>query len=403
MHSTATIPPARPELVSLRRALHRRAERSGAEGETAAFVAERLGELRPDALLTGLGGHGVAARFDGAPGAAQVLIRAELDALPIPETPGLPHGSLDPLTSHRCGHDGHMAMALAAARRLRDPDDQSPGPRGTLWVLFQPAEEIGTGARAVVADPRWAQIKPDVAIALHNLPGRPLGEVGVRAGPAHCASVGWSLHLRGRPAHAAEPERGLSPALALGTLLAALHGLADRLRASDGSTLVTVVAASLGDGAAPAFGVAPSDASLHATLRAATDEGLAELVAAAEEVAHRAAGPGLRIRTEQADHFAATVNDPRATELAQRAADALGLERHTPTAPHRWSEDFGVYALAAPQPRTVMIGLGAGTAHPALHSDEYDFPDDLLPIGAALLAECARRAWSSGLVGPHGR
>ena len=163
----------------------------------------------------------MAAEFTGQAPGPTVLLRCELDGLPIREISEHPYRSEIPGKGHLCGHDGHMVCLLGVARVLR----QRPA-RGRVILLFQPAEETGAGAQAVIEDPRWPELRPDVAFAYHNLPGRPLGEIGLRPGPGNCASRGMQVLLEGKSSHAAAPEDGLSPAAAMATLMTALPQLA---------------------------------------------------------------------------------------------------------------------------------------------------------------------------------
>ena len=159
------------ELAAFRRALHARPEISGEEIETAATIAAALKELSPSKIITGLGGHGVAAVFDSSVSGPTVLFRAELDALPIHEISDATWRSEIDGKGHLCGHDGHMTMLLALGRLL----SRQPVAKGRVVLMFQPAEEDGSGARAVVADPQFAEIAPDWAFAIHNEPGKPFG------------------------------------------------------------------------------------------------------------------------------------------------------------------------------------------------------------------------------------
>ncbi len=216
------------DLAGLRRRLHVLAERSGSEAATAAFVADRLAPARPTALLTGLGGHGVAAVFAAPGGAAgpTVVLRAELDALPIAESIELPHASRTPGCAHKCGHDGHMAVLLGVARDLA----ARPPARGRVVLLFQPAEETGEGAARVAADPRFRALAPDWLFALHNLPGYPEGRVLVRSGAFCAGSAGLTVTLAGATSHAAYPEQGRSPDKAMAELVLGLSLPAHPLR-----------------------------------------------------------------------------------------------------------------------------------------------------------------------------
>ena len=175
------------ELTSFRRELHRKPELSGEEAETAKTISGALTELAPDHLLSGLGGHGVAAVYDSGRDGPTVLFRAELDALPIKEASGAEWSSETSGKAHLCGHDGHMTMLLALARLLSRRRPQT----GRCVLMFQPAEEDGSGARAVVADPKFRNIRPDWAFAIHNEPALRLCRDQARAdklrlaGPCH--------------------------------------------------------------------------------------------------------------------------------------------------------------------------------------------------------------------------
>ncbi|MDB9809091.1 M20/M25/M40 family metallo-hydrolase, partial [Yoonia sp.] len=193
-------------LTRLRHDLHRQPEISGEEAQTAARIVQELTHAGADQIWQNLGGYGVAAEFRSAKPGPTVLIRCELDGLPIKEESTLPYRSEIDGKGHLCGHDGHMCMVMGVALGLAD----RPA-RGRVILLFQPAEETGFGAQAVIDDPRWPQIRPDYAFAYHNVPGRPLGEIGLRAGPANCASRGMQILLHGKSSHAAAPEDGVSP------------------------------------------------------------------------------------------------------------------------------------------------------------------------------------------------
>ncbi|WP_444461305.1 amidohydrolase [Rhodobacter capsulatus] len=365
-------------LTAFRQALHRAPEVSGAEAGTARAVVAELTQSRPDRLLTGLGGHGVAAIWEGAEPGPTVLIRCELDALPILETGTVAHRSDVPGKAHLCGHDGHMAIVAGVARGLAR---QKPR-RGRAVLLFQPAEEDGSGAAAVIADPAFAQIRPDLALSLHNYPGLALGHGVVRPGPANCASRGIRIRLTGRTAHAAQPETGLSPGPALAQLIARLPGLGKGGPVTDPAfSLVTVTHARLGE---PAFGIAPAEAELWATLRTQTDAGMAALVAATEAAVAEAA-EGLGTSLSYHDIFTACTNAPEAVAVLRAALAAEAIPEGDTEVPMRASEDFGRFGALAP---AAMLLLGAGEASPSLHNSDYDFPDSLIPIGAALFLRC---------------
>ncbi len=375
------------ELTRFRRGLHERPELSGEERETARTVAAALESLPAIRILRDLGGHGVAAVFEGADDGPTVLFRAELDALPIIELSDLPWRSRHPGKGHLCGHDGHMTMLLALGRLIA----RRPFARGRVVLMFQPAEEDGSGARAVVRDPAFGEIAPDWAFAIHNQPGRPFGQVGVRAGLINCASQGLEIRLTGKTAHAANPEDGTSPARAVGHLISALSDLGTGGALDDAFRLVTITHVRIGE---PSFGVSPGEALIHATLRTADDGAMTALAGQARTLAAEAAkGAGLEVAFAVRDDFAASVNDPDAARVAMGALDALGVAHSAAGLPMRASEDFGVFGWHA---KAAMLLLGSGERHAALHNPDYDFPDDLIPIGAAIFDRIARDLLGSG-------
>ena len=371
------------ELTAWRRALHRLPELSGEEAATAAQVAEMLRACGAGDVLTGLGGHGVAGIWDGAAEGPTVLLRCELDGLPIEETGAVAHRSEVAGKAHLCGHDGHMAVLAGVARWL----GRNRPAKGRAILLFQPAEEDGAGAARVIDDPRFAEIRPDVALALHNMPGLPLGHVALAEGAFNCASRGMKIALEGRTAHASAPETGVSPMLALAGLMPRLTALGRGGEVGDpGFSLVTVTHASLG---APAFGVAPGAAELWVTLRSQRDVGMAALVAAAEAaVAEVAQAEGLAWEVGYHDVFRACENHPEAVALLADAVEGEGVPVAPFPLPMRASEDFGRFADHAP---AAMFLLGAGETCPALHNPDYDFPDALIATGARLFAACLQR------------
>jgi amidohydrolase len=378
------------DLVALRRRLHALAEPSGAEAATAAAVTDVVRACRPAALLTGLGGHGLAAVFaapDDADGPT-VVLRAELDALPIGETLELAHASRTAGYAHKCGHDGHLTILLGVARGLA----ARPPSRGRVVLLFQPAEETGEGAARVAADPRFRALAPDWLFALHNLPGYARGRVLVRAGAFCAGSAGLSVHLSGATSHAAYPEQGRSPDRALAELVTGLIGLPIPFERRQELCFVTVVHARLGQ---PRFGTTPGDAEVAATLRAADDGVLARLQQEAAGLARTVAqAHGLGCTVRWHEEFPVTWNDPAAAALVAAAAHEAGLEVAAPAeSPFRWSEDFGVLAALG---RGALFGLGAGGDQPALHAEAYDFPDALLVPGVAVMTALAHRALADG-------
>lgn len=363
-------------LTRLRRELHARPELSNAEDETAGRIDEFMAGSGPDRVVRGLGGHGLAAVFEGTVPGPSVLLRAELDALPIDEVGGPPWSTTNPGVSHRCGHDGHMAILAGIALRL----GRVRPARGRAVLLFQPAEETGEGARRVVEDAAFAELEGDWCFALHNLPGWPRGEVLLREGTFAAGSIGLVAALVGETSHAAYPEEGRSPALAMARLIEEMTRLPERIGAFEGLALATVIHARLGE---IAFGTTPGYAEVMATLRADREEVLERLKAAVPDLLPQVAGPaGLEQRLSWADEFPVTVNHAEAVRAVRSAAAGADLTVSELSEPMRWSEDFGWFTGRA---RGALFGLGTGRDHPPLHGSDYDFPDDLIAPGVEVM------------------
>jgi amidohydrolase len=362
-------------LTAWRRKLHQFPEISGEEAETASEVIAFLADTKPDATITGLGGHGVALVYEGAEPGPTVLLRCELDALSIHEISDIPHRSRVDGKAHMCGHDGHMTMMAGVARALAR---RRPA-RGRAVLLFQPAEETAHGAEAVLADPKFAAIAPDYAFAIHNMPGLPLAHVAVAPGQITCASMGLLIELTGKTAHASMPETGVSPAMAVARIIPALKKLEAGEAIAPGFRRVAVTNVQMGE---PVFGVTPGAAEIRMTLRtpeSSAIEGLAAEVLAL--VGGIAAGEGLALAHSTHNFFRACVNDAEAAALFETVAGQMGLSRVEGYVPIRGAEDFGLFGSSS---KSAMLFIGAGMDRPMVHNPDYDFPDELIPVGSGL-------------------
>lgn len=370
----------REAFIKLRQEQHRQPELSGNEHATGHRLLAALKPFLPETVLTGIAGTGIALIYPGQEAGPTVMIRAELDAVPVAEENQVPYRSQHSGISHACGHDGHMVMVTALAPWL----SANPPKRGRVVLLFQPAEETGNGGKTVIDDPQWPTIKPDYAFALHNVPGLALGELAIRSGTFNCASSGLAIHLKGSSSHAAHPEDGTSPAMAMCTLI---DGLSQLSRPDDKVlSLVTVIHARLGE---VAFGTAPGNAVVMATLRAASQEAMDQLCQRADDLAAATANAHkLTYHLEWYDPFPLSANHPEAVSVVQSSAQELGLTCHQLHHPFRWSEDFGWISA---QCKGAMFALGSGLGQAQLHSPLFDFPDKLLPYGASVFAGCIDR------------
>lgn len=373
--AVAVATPSSDELapvVALRRHLHAHPELSGHEHQTAARVVEFLAPLHPDRVITGLGGTGIVATFDsGVPGPS-LLFRSELDALPIVELGVDEHGSTCQGVSHKCGHDGHTAILCGLAQRLAARRPAT----GMVHLLFQPAEEDGTGAASVLADPAFDAIRPDRGFAIHNMPGFPMHAFVVKAGSITAAVRSIVVRFAGRTAHASEPEKGENPSLAIADFLRGC----DAINVNDVSDrdfcLITPVHVSIGS---PAYGVSAGDGEVHLTIRTVANDGLASLQQRIEALAASLAERDrLRLSVETVEDFFANMNDAGTTEIARRAAAACGFDIISPELGLRGGEDFGLFSERFP---CCMVLLGSGEDYHPIHNPHYDFRDELIATG----------------------
>ncbi|MGB3181142.1 MAG: amidohydrolase [Cyclobacteriaceae bacterium] len=378
-------------LVNLRRRLHREAELSGQEYGTLKTLSKFLRKSRPDEVIPSLGGTGLAVVYKGTEPGPSVMLRADMDALPIHETNEMSYRSINEHVSHKCGHDGHMAMVAGVGLAMKYCRPVA----GKVILLFQPAEETGHGARQILDDPRFERLRPDVVYGLHNLPRHPMHKLYLTDDTFASASCGITVELTGHPAHAGTPHTGVSPALAIGDLISGFNELSARV-SPDLIPLVTVVHIQVGE---KAFGVAPGHGEISATLRSRTTEGMELLAEEAKKMAMEIAGQyDLEVATTLSDVFPSTQNHKAPTEKLKKAAEKSGIPHEFLQKPFSWSEDFGHYLIDMPGS---FFGLGAGEDTPDLHSENYDFPDELIGTGVslylALLEEVTQLSACDGL------
>lgn len=370
-------------LTSFRHELHAHPELAHSEHGTAERVVSFMQQFNPTEIVTEIGGTGVVVTFDSGVEGPRMLFRCELDALPIVEIGVDSYTSVDVGVSHKCGHDGHMAMISGLGKAL----SERPIERGVVHLLFQPAEETGTGAAAVLDDPAFDRFRPDFAVAIHNMPGFPLHAVVIKSGSITAAVRSFVVRFTGRVAHASEPEKGENPSFAVADLLRDADALVVADQLDPNFRLVTPVHVSVGS---VAYGVAAGEGEVHFTIRASSNDGLAELQSEIGEIAERVASrDGLAVTIDVVEDFFANINDPGVTERVRRAAESCGHEIVVPDVGMRAGEDFGLFTERFP---CCLVLLGAGEEHLPIHNAGYDFPDELIPTGVELFEEIVRQA-----------
>ncbi|PZX49906.1 amidohydrolase [Algoriphagus chordae] len=367
------------ELINLRQFLHQHPEIAGEETTTAEKILAFFANLKPDHIIENLGGNGLAFVFKGQKPGKRSLFRAELDALPIQETGEPSYKSQTTGKAHLCGHDGHMTIICGLGEKLAAQRPET----GEVVLLLQPAEETGEGAKRILDDPQFEQIKPDYAFALHNLPGFPLHRVVIRKGTFAAGSTGLTISLTGKTSHAAHPDAGINPAQAIAQMLQTLPNLTEKLKTF---ALVTVIHAEIGS---MAFGTSAGKGSLSLTIRAFDQvdlESLIEMII--EEVKRVASAEKLGCEISFVESFAVSKNDPKAAEIAEGVMKELGLAQIEKPEPFRWSEDFGLFSQSCP---SYLFGLGAGENCPQLHEPTYDFPDEIIDTGVKVFEGIVRK------------
>ena len=366
------------ELIQFRHKLHEGAELSDHESRTADTVARYLEQFKPSRIIRNIGGYGLAVLFESGNPGPRVLIRCELDALPIPDTPDLPYRSRQDGVAHKCGHDGHMAIVSGLAHEFGNGKLD----RGTLILLYQPSEETGQGAARVIADEKFSEIQPDYVFALHNLPGFPMGNIIVKNDTFASASKGFIIELTGATSHAAEPDRGNSPALAVSHLISGLSAIPQFYTALHEAAQVTIIHSKIGE---RAFGTSPGTGTVMATLRAHKQDVMDRIADRCSDLAAKIATAfDLDYKIEFVEEFPATVNNPDCVKIVRDSAQKCGLDLTVREVPFSWSEDFGHFTNAHPG---ALFGLGAGDDVRALHHPSYDFPDEIIEPGIRIFKE----------------
>jgi hippurate hydrolase len=366
-----------PDIMAWRRHLHAHPELMYDVHGTAAFVAERLREFGCDEVATGLGRTGVVGVIKGrkpASGDLKVIgLRADMDALPIEEETNLPYASKTPGKMHACGHDGHTAMLLGAARYLAETRNFA----GDAVVIFQPAEEGGAGADAMIKDGLMERFKIEQVYGMHNGPGLPVGSFALRPGPIMAATDAIDIRIEGIGGHAARPHKCIDSVLVGAQLVTALQSIVSRTVDPLDSAVISICEFHAGN----ARNVIPQIAELKGTVRTLTPE-VRDLVEkrVREVVAGVAQQTGARIDLVYERGYPVTVNHPEQTDIATRiASDVAGAANVHAVPPMMGAEDFA-YMLEARPGAFIFVGNGdsAGLHHPA-----YNFNDEAIVYGTS--------------------
>jgi amidohydrolase len=381
-------------IATVRRDIHAHPELCFQEVRTAELVAQKLAEWGIE-MHRGMGTTGVVGIVHGRDGGAcgrAIGLRADMDALPMQEHNTFAHASTQPGKMHACGHDGHTAMLLAAAQHLAQHRDFD----GTVYLIFQPAEEGGGGAREMIKDGLFSQFPVEAVFGMHNWPGLPVGSFAASAGPVMASSNEFRIVIRGKGSHAALPHNGIDPIPVACQMVQAFQTIITRNKKPVDAGVISVTMIHTGE----ATNVVPDSCEIQGTVRTFTYEVLDLIERRMAEIAqHTCAAFGATCEFHFKRNYPPTINHPAETAFAREVmADIVGTDRVLDQEPTMGAEDFA-YMLQARPGCYVFIANGDGTHREMghgggpcmLHNPSYDFNDDLIPLGATFWVRLAQK------------
>jgi hippurate hydrolase len=371
------------DMTGWRRHLHQMPELLYDTVQTAAFVADRLRDFGVDEVVTGIGRTGVVGVIRGQGAGPVIGLRADMDALPITEAQDRPWKSRVPGVMHACGHDGHTTMLLGAARYLAETRNFA----GRVALVFQPAEEGGAGGKAMLDDGLMDRFGIDRIFAMHNWPGMETGRIETRPGPVMAAADQFEITIEGKGAHAAQPDLGVDPVVVAAAIVQAAQTIVARSVDPLDSAVVSITQVRAGT----AHNIIPETAWMSGTVRTLRAEVQDRIEAHLDRMVRAVAeAHGARARIDYTRGYPVTVNDAAATAFAAHVAESVVGAARVDAArpPEMGAEDFS-YMLQARPGAYVYLGQG-DTA--GLHHPDYDFNDDILPVGASFFARLVEMA-----------
>ena len=370
------------DITAIRRDIHAHPELGFETHRTSALVAEKLAEYGCDEVIPGLGGTGVVALIKGRSDTSGKVIglRGDMDALPILEQSGAEYLSQNEGVMHACGHDGHTAMLLGAARYLAETRNFD----GTVAVIFQPAEELGSGAKAMVDDGMMDRFGIDEVYGMHNMPGMPVGQFAIRPGPIMAATDEFFIDVIGRGGHAAHPDETIDPVIMASQIVVALQTIVSRNADPVAQGVLSVTAF---DTSSHAFNVIPQSVALRGTVRTHSLEMQDMIEKRIAEVASGIAATfGGTVETRYLRHVPITINsDEPAAFAADIARSVSGVCEEAPLI--MGGEDFS-YMLNARPGAFIFVGNGDSAG---LHHPEYNFNDETILAGCSWFAELVEK------------
>jgi amidohydrolase len=378
-------------IAAVRRDIHAHPELCFEEQRTSDLIARQLTDWGIP-VHRGMARTGVVGIIRNGSSDRAVGLRADIDALPMTEHNSFAHASRHRGKMHACGHDGHVAMLLAAAKHLSRHRDFD----GTVYLVFQPAEEGGGGAREMMRDGLFEQFPMEAIFGAHNWPGMQVGQFAIKNGPCFASSNEFKLTIRGKGGHAAMPHDGVDPVPVACQMVQAFQTIITRNKRPIDAGVISVTMIHTGE----ATNVVPDTCVMEGTVRSFTLEVLDLIERRMREIAeHTAAAFGARCEFEFVRNYPPTINHPRETEFVRRVmAELVGADNVQEFEPTMGAEDFSFFLQHKPG-AYFLIGNGDGSHRDGghgmgpcmLHNPSYDFNDDLIPLGATLWVRIAEQ------------
>lgn len=366
--------------LEFRHHIHANPELSTLEKNTSEFIVSELRKIGISKIHHGFSMYSVLVEIDGTEVGPTILFRCELDALPIQEENNFAYHSTIDGISHKCGHDGHAASMFRFAQKLIE----SPLKKGKILLFFQSAEEIGAGAKAAIESGIFTQFNIDFVFAYHNFPGFPMGAIMVKEGLFTPCVESGVFELKGKTSHAAEPLKGINPALAIAEIIVYLNSLNKQDKATDNFFVATPIHIEMGE---KAYGTSAGKATIGYTFRTWKNERFDAMKLQIEnKVAEITKKHQLELTSNWIETFNANENSTEAYKQIKNAAKASNFEIIELEKPFEFGEDFGLFTKKY---KGAMFGIGSGINQAPLHNSTFDFPDELIDIASSMFYQIA--------------
>jgi len=358
-------------LSILRKELHKYPETACNEKATKKRIIEVVRHFKPDAIIE-LGKTGLAFIYNGRTEGKTLMLRCELDALPIRESNDIKHCSTTAGKGHLCGHDGHISIMVGVAAALIKNKPR----KGRVVLLFQPAEENGKGAKEMLSQKDFLALEPDYVVALHNVPGYEKGSIILKTGVFTPSVISIIIKLAGKTSHAAEPQNGVNPSLCISDIIQFALSLNNDKVENKNFTLITPIYTQIGN---KAYGTSAGYGETHFTIRTHNNTLTESVIKVIKnKVAELAMRDHLSHDISFTQEFKANENNEEVVNIIRQVALENNFEIVEKASPFAWGEDFGHFTSLY---KGAMFGLGAGKDTSALHNPDYDFPDEIIPYG----------------------